>query len=183
MLIDMMQGAIEVEASGLSMRSMASSRLSSMHSMASSKHSRLSSMQSSLSLAASSFTGLNRPQIVATTLTELYNKHGNISSAAHAYKKLLRQQTQEMLLAEEEEEEDEGSFQEASAEAVEQTQALMLQLTKEVERAAATATRQVSHMRETKQALDAMLAQLEMMTMVWVKSQRAAEQVQMRDTG
>lgn len=181
-MLTVIQGAIEVEASGLSVRSMASSRLSSMHSMASSKHSRLSSMQSSLSLAASSFTGLNRPQIVATTLTELYNKHGNISSAAHAYKKLLRQQTQDMLLAEEEEE-DEGSFQEASPEAVEQTQALMLQMTKEVERAAVTVARQVSHMRETKQALDAMLAQLEMMTMVWVKSQRAAEQVQMRDTG
>lgn len=134
-------------------------------------------MHSSVSLAAASFTSLNRPEVVATTLSELYKKHGNISSAAHAYKKLVRQQTQDLLLADADED-DEGSFHEASPEAVEETQALMLQLTKEVNKAAATAVRQVSHLKETKQTLDTMLAQLEMMTMVWVKNQQVAEQFQ-----
>ena len=162
-----MQGALEVETTGFSMRSLASSRVSS---LASSKHSRLSSLQSSISLAASSIASLNRPEIVASTLSELYKKHGNISSAAHAYKKLVRQQTQDMMLAEEEEAE--GSFTEASPEAIEETQALMLQLTKEVDRAAAVAVRQILYLKETRQALEAMLAQLEMMTMLWVKKQR-----------
>lgn len=165
------QGPLEVEAAGFSMRSLALSRVSS---MASSKHSRLSSLQSSISLAASSVASLNRPEIVATTLSELYKKHGNISSAAHAYKKLVRQQTQDMMLAEDEEE-DERSFTEASPEAIEETQALMLQLTKEVDRAAALAVRQISHLKEARQALEAMLAQLEMMTMLWLKKQRTAE--------
>lgn len=170
-----MQGAADIEASGLSMHSMRS--LASSRSMASSKESRLSSMHSSASLGAASFISLNRPEVVATTLSELYKKHGNISSAAHAYKKLVRQQTQDLMLAEEDEK-DEGSFHEASPEAVEETQALMLQLTKQVDSAAAQAARQVSHLKETKQALDAMLGQLEMMTLVWLRNQQAAEQIQ-----
>ncbi|CAF9926520.1 MAG: hypothetical protein HETSPECPRED_006355 [Heterodermia speciosa] len=125
-----------------------------------------------MSIGASSFTSLNRPEIVATTLSELYKKHGNISSAAHAYKKLVRQQTQDALLVTESDEEEEGSFHEASPAAIEETQAMMLQLVKEANKAAGLATRQLAYLTESRQLLDAMLSQLEMMTMVWLREQR-----------
>lgn len=166
-----MQDTLDVEMGGASMYS-----LTSRASFASSKRSRLTSLASSTSLAAPSFTSLNRSEAVSTTLSELYKKHGNVSSAAHAYKKLVRQRTQDTLLLDLDDEEDEGPQQEASPEAIEATQALMLQLTKEVEKATAAAARQAAHLRETQSGLDDMLAQLEKLTMVWSREIMSCQQ-------
>lgn len=158
------QETTDIETGGASMYS-----LSSHASFASSKHSRLTSAASSASLAAPSFTSLHRSEAVSTTLSELYKKHGNVSSAAHAYKRLVRQKTQESQLVEaaEEEEEEEGSEEGPSSAAVEATQAVMMQLIKEAEKATAATARQLVHLRETQGGLNSMLTQLEMMTMVW----------------
>lgn len=141
--------------------------LGSHASFASSKHSRLTSAASSASLAAPSFTSLHRSEAVSTTLSELYKKHGNVSSAAHAYKRLVRQKTQESQLLEAAEEEEEGSEEGPSPAAVEATQAVMMQLIKEAEKATAATARQLVYLHETQGGLDSMLTQLEMMNMVW----------------
>lgn len=150
---------MEVETGGGSMYS-----LTSRASFASSKHSRLTSLASSTSLAAPSFTSLNRPEEVAAKLSELYKKHGNVSSAAHAYKRLVRQRTQDTQLLEAD---DEESQQGLSPAAIEATQAVMLQLIKEAEKATTATARQLVHLHETQGSLQSMLTQLEMMTMVW----------------
>lgn len=159
---------MDVETGDLSMHSLTSraSFASSRHSFTSSRHSRLSSLASSASLVAPSFTSLDRSEAVSTTLSELYKKHGNISSAAHAYKKLVRQRTQDTQLLDMTDQ-DEGIQQGASLAAIEATQSVMQQLTEEVEKATAVAARQAAHLRETQSGLDDMLAQLERMTMVW----------------
>ena len=156
-----MQDQLDIETSGLSVHS-----LTSRASFASSRHSRLSSLASSTSIAAPSFTSLNRSEAVSTTLSELYKKHGNVSSAAHAYKKLVRQRTQDTQLLDLPDQ-DEVAPQGPSAAAIEATQSVMHQLTKEAEKATAAAARQAAHLRETQSGLDDMLAQLERMTMVW----------------
>lgn len=157
---------MEVETGGGSMYS-----LTSRASFASSKHSRLTSLASSTSLAAPSFTSLNRPEEVAATLSELYKKHGNVSSAAHAYKRLVRQRTQDtqLLQADKDEESEPG----LSAAAVEATQSVMLQLINEAEKATAATARQLVHLHETQGSLQSMLTQLEMMTMVWSRDSTA----------
>ena len=165
-----MQDPLDIEVGGASMYS-----LTSRASFASSKRSRLTSLASSTSLAAPSFTSLNRSEAVSTTLSELYKKHGNVSSAAHAYKKLVRQRTQDTLLLDLDDE-DEGSQQETSPGAIEATQVLMLQLTSEVKKATAAAARQAAHLRETQSGLDDMLAQLERMTMVWSREYVSRQQ-------
>ncbi len=169
--VAMAQDAVDIEMGGASMYS-----LGSHASFASSKHSRLTSLASSASLAAPSFTSLNRPEVVSLTLSELYKKHGNVSSAAHAYKRLVRQQTQDTQLLDLAEEEEEGSEQGASPAAVEATQAVMLQLTKEVERATTATARQLAHLHETQGGLNSMLAQLEMMTRVWAREANESSQ-------
>ena len=157
------QDTVDIETGGVSMYS-----LNSQASFTSSKRSRLTSLASSTSLAAPSFTSLNRSQAVSTTLSELYKRHGNVSSAAHAYKKLIRQRTQDTLLLDLEDDDEDGeSQQEASPAAIEATQVLMRQLTSEVGKATAAAARQAAHLKETQSGLDDMLAQLERMTMVW----------------
>ena len=156
-----MQDHLDIESSGLSVHSSGSRT-----SFASSRHNRLSSFASSASLAAPSFTSLNRSEAVSTTLSELYKKHGNVSSAAHAYKKLVRQRTQDTQLLDLLDQ-DEVAQQGPSAAAIEATHSVMQQLTKEVEKATAAAARQAAHLRETQSGLDDMLAQLERMTMVW----------------
>ena len=161
-----MQDHLGIETSGLSMQS-----LTSRASFASSRHSRLSSLASSASLAAPSFTSLNRSEAVSTTLSELYKKHGNVSSAAHAYKKLVRQRTQDTQLLDFLDQ-DEVAQQGASVAAVEATQSVMQQLTKEAEKATAAAARQAAHLRETQSGLNDMLTQLERMTMLWSREHR-----------
>ena len=161
----MAQDTMDIETGGASMYS-----LGSRASFASSKHSRLTSVASSASLAAPSFTSLHRTEAVSSTLSELYKKHGNVSSAAHAYKRLVRQRTRDTNLLEAAEEEDEESEEGASPAAIEATQALMVQLTVEVDRAAAAAARQVAHLHETQGSLSSMLAQLEMMTIFWSRA-------------
>lgn len=151
---------MEVETGGASMYS-----LTSRASFASSKHSRLTSFASSTSLAAPSFTSLSRPEEVAATLSELYKKHGNVSSAAHAYKRLVRRRTQDTQLLDAHD--DEESEQGLSPAAIEATQTVMLQLIKEAEKATTATARQLVHLHETQGSLQSMLAQLEMMTMVW----------------
>ena len=145
--------------------------LTSRASFASSKHSRLTSLASSTSLAAPSFTSLNRPEEVAATLSELYKKHGNVSSAAHAYKRLVRQRTQDTQLLEADG--DEGSEQGVSPAAIEATQSVMLQLINEAEKATAATARQLVHLHETQGSLQSMSTQLEMMTMVWSRDSTA----------
>ena len=157
---------MEVESGGGSMYS-----LTSRASFASSKHSRMTSLASSTSLAAPSFTSLNRPEEVAATLSELYKKHGNVSSAAHAYKRLVRQRTQDTQLLEADE--DEESEQGISPAAIEATQFVMLQLIKEAEKATAATARQLVLLHETQGSLQSMLTQLEMMTMVWSRDSTA----------
>lgn len=157
---------MEVESGGGSMYS-----LTSRASFASSKHSRMTSLASSTSLAAPSFTSLNRPEEVAATLSELYKKHGNVSSAAHAYKRLVRQRTQDTQLLEADE--DEESEQGISPAAIEATQSVMLQLIKEAEKATAATARQLVLLHETQGSLQSMLTQLEMMTMVWSRDSTA----------
>ena len=159
-----------METGGLSMHSWTSRA-----SIASSRHSRLSSLASDISLAAPSFTSLNRSEAVSATLSELYKKHGNVSSAAHAYKKLVRQRTQDTQLLDFPDQ-DELAQQAPSAAAIEATQSVMQQLTKEVEKATAAAARQAAHLREAQFGLDDMLAQLERMTMVW--SRKLCQQLQ-----
>ena len=159
-----------METGGLSMHSWTSRA-----SITSSRHSRLSSLASDISLAAPSFTSLNRSEAVSTTLSELYKKHGNVSSAAHAYKKLVRQRTQDTQLLDFPDQ-DELAQQATSAAAIEATQSVMQQLTKEVEKATAAAARQAAHLREAQFGLDDMLAQLERMTMVW--SRERCQQLQ-----
>ena len=151
---------MEVETGGGSMYS-----LTSRASFASSKHSRRTSLASSTSLAAPTFTSLNRPEEVAATLSELYKKYGNVSSAAHAYKRLVRQRTQDTQLLQAAG--DEESEQGLSPAAVEATQSVMLQLITEAEKATAATARQLAHLHETQRSLQSMLAQLKMMTMVW----------------
>ena len=151
---------MEVETGGASMYS-----VTSRASFASLKHSRLTSLASSTSLAATSFTSLNRPEKVAATLSELYKKHGNVSSAAHAYKRLVRQTTQDTQLLEAAD--DGESEQGLSPAAIEATQSVRLQLIKEAEKANTATARQLVHLHETHGSLQSMLAQLEMMTMVW----------------
>ena len=139
--------------------------LGSRGSFASSRQSKLASLASSVSMTAPSFTSLNRPEEVSITLSELYKKHGTVSSAAHAYKKLIRQRTQDTNLTEPDDGEDEDA-KEASPAAVEATQALMTQLTREVEKATQIAARQVSHLQETRSSLISMHDQLEMIIRV-----------------
>ena len=155
---------MEVESGGGSMYS-----LTSRASFASSKHSRMTSLASSTSLAAPSFTSLNRPEEVAATLSELYKKHGNVSSAAHAYKRLVRQRTQDTQLLEADDESEHG----LSPAAIEATQSVMLQLIKEAEKATTATARQLVHLHETQGSLQSMLTQLEMMTMVWSRDSTA----------
>lgn len=159
-----------METGGLSMHSWTSRA-----SIASSRHSRLSDLASDISLAAPSFTSLNRSEAVSITLSELYKKHGNVSSAAHAYKKLVRQRTQDTQLLDFPDQY-ELAQQAPSAAAIEATQSVMQQLTKEVEKATAAAARQAAHLREAQFGLDDMLAQLERMTMVW--SRERCQQLQ-----
>ena len=135
-------------------------------SSASSRQSKLSSLASSGSLAAPSFTSLNRSEAVSTTLSELYKKHGNVSSAAQAYKKLVRQRTQDTQLLNLEYQDD-VLQQGPSPAAIEATRSVMQQLTGEVEKARAAAARQSAHLRETQSGLNDMLAQLERMSLVW----------------
>lgn len=161
-----MQDHLDIETSGLSMQS-----LTYRASFASSRHSRLSSLASSASLAAPSFTSLNRSEAVSTTLSELYKKHGNVSSAAHAYKKLVRQRTQDSQLLDLLDQ-DEVAQQGPSVAAIEATHSVMQQLTKEADKATAAAARQAAHLRETQSSLDDMLTQLERMTMVWSREHR-----------
>ena len=149
--------------------------LGSRSSFASSRQSKLTSLASSVSMAAPSFTSLNRPEEVSITLSELYKKHGTVSSAAHAYKKLIRQRTQDTNLTEPDDEEDEGA-KEASPAAVEATQALMLQLTREVEKATQIAACQVTRLHETQSSLNSMHDQLEMMIRVWSRTAPAQKQ-------
>lgn len=166
-----MQDNLDIEASGPSMQ-----RLVSRASSASSRQSRLGSLASSNSLAAPSFTSLNRSEAVSTTLSELYKKHGNVSSAAHAYKKLVRQKTQDiqlLSLADQHEVPQQGP----SLAAIEATQSVMRQLTKEVKKATAAAARQAAHLRGTQSGLNDMLAQLERMTMVWARECGSCQQL------
>lgn len=156
-----------MESGRASMRSLASPA-----SFASSRQSRLTSIASSASLAVPSFTRLNRPEAVAITLSELYKKHGNVSKAAHAYKKLVRQQTRESEMAAASEAEDEQS-EAATQGAVEATSTLMAQMSKEVEKAIYVTAHQVSHLHETQASLNSMLAQLEMMTRIWSRTHSA----------
>ena len=164
-----------MEQAGTSMYS-----LGSRASFASSRQSKLTSLASSVSMAAPSFTSLNRPEEVSVTLSELYKKHGTVSSAAHAYKKLIRQRTQDTNLTELDEAEDQGG-EEASSAAVQATQALMTQLTCEVEKATHIAARQVTHLRETQLGLDSMHDQLEMMIKVWSRTLMVPAQKQAAD--
>lgn len=149
--------------------------LGSRSSFASSRQSKLTSLASSVSMAAPSFTSLNRPEEVSITLSELYKKHGTVSSAAHAYKKLIRQRTQDTNLTEPDDEED-GDAKEASPAAVEATQALLTQLTSKVEKATQIATRQVTHLQETQSSLNSMHDQLEML--IRVSSRTLTTQIQ-----
>ena len=165
------QDTLDIETGDLSMAS-----FTSRASFASSRHSKLSSLASSASLAAPSFTSLNRSEAVSTTLSELYKKHGNVSSAAQAYKKLVRQRTQDTLL-EDLADQDEVTQQGASPAAIKATQSVMQQLTTEVEKATAAAARQAAHLRETQSGLDDMLAQLERMTMIWSREYTSRQQL------